>query len=743
MKTIFKFVLSLTFIFSLILSSTNSVNAAGWNLAGSNSFTGGVGVSMPITDLQVTDGDGSPVPVKLFVSSGTLAMSTTTGLTFTGPTTGSTLYFTGTLANVNNALATLTYTRGSAGSDTLEVSLVNPGEVFFADNGHLYKFITGNINALNARTNASNQTAYGATGYLATITSQAENDFVAARLQGDGWIGGSDEAVEGEWRWVTGPEAGTLFWTGASGGSPAPGQYANWSMNEPNDWLNGSPGEDCIQFYISTTKWNDLHCTNNNLAGYVVEFGAPGDMPVVTAKNIGITTLNAPVVSTLTPADNSTNRTVDTNLTLVFSSSVFVDSGNITIKKTLDNSTVETISVTDPTVSGNGTNTIMINPTLDLEESTSYYILIDNTAFKNISDVYYAGISNTTTWNFTTGDFTPPIITSISSLKANGSYKEGEVISIDIIFSEAVTSIGNVTVTLETGDVDRICTFTVTNSTTGTCDYTVEDGDTSSDLNATISGTIADQSGNAMVIFTPTSSLSFLKDIIIDTTPPVLTQVSQIPNNLINVTSAIYYFTSTEEGYYSIDTCGNGVVTSINPGVSVTLYNLQNNLTYSCSFYITDEAGNISNNLEIGPFVISSPGSVSVAFLQMISNNLSAKNNTENKIIPNTNAVEKTSNTISEEKPNSSISLFLINMKQGSRISDVRRLQEFLANQGEEIYPEKRITGYFGPLTHQAVIRFQEKYQDEVLSYLNTTKGTGWVYEKTRAKINQMLLNNI
>ncbi|MFA7285894.1 MAG: Ig-like domain-containing protein [Candidatus Paceibacterota bacterium] len=741
MKTFFKFALSLTFIFSLILSSSNSANAAGWNLAGSNSFTGGVGVAMPITDLQVTDGDGSNVPVKLFVSSGTLAMSTTTGLTFTGPSTGSTLYFTGTLANVNNALATLTYTRGSAGSDTLEVSLVNPGEVFFADNGHLYEYISSLTTWEQARDQAALLTRYGATGYLTTITSQNENDFVAARLLNAGWMGASDSAQEDRWIWATGPETGTYFWQGLSNGTVQ--TYANWGTGEPNN----SGNEDCGQFLAgSSGKWNDLPCSGFTLPGYVVEFGSSGNMPSVTSKNISITTLNAPVVSTLTPTDNATNRTVDTNLTLVFSSSVFVDSGNITIKKTIDDSTVEAIDVTGPNVSGSGTNTIVVNPTDDLEESTSYYILIGNTAFKNISDVYYAGISGITTWNFTTGDFTPPVVSSVSSSVDNNSYKEGEVIDIDVTFSEAVTSTGNVTVTLETGDVDRTCTFAITNSTTGTCNYTVQAGDNSEDLSATISGVIRDQATNLMVDFSPVSGLASLKNIVIDTTAPVLVQSAQVQNNLVNVTSATYSFTASETGEYTIESCGHGSSTTVNTGVSVNLYNLQNNKTYSCVFYLTDLAGNVSNNLQIGPFSISSPGSVSVAFLQMISNNLNAKNNTVNNIVLNTNTVKEIptpNNIISETKSENSIPLFLINMKQGSRISDVRRLQEFLANQGGDIYPEKRITGYFGPLTHNAVVRFQEKYQDQVLSYLGTTKGTGWVYEKTRAKINEMLLNNI
>jgi len=71
--------------------------------------------------------------------------------------------------------------------------------------------------------------------------------------------------------------------------------------------------------------------------------------------------------------------------------------------------------------------------------------------------------------------------------------------------------------------------------------------------------------------------------------------------------------------------------------------------------------------------------------------------------------------------------------------SEVRCLQEFLKSQGPEIYPESLVTGYFGPLTKAAVIKFQEKYKDEILTPLGLEKGTGYVGQMTRAKINELL----
>ena len=70
---------------------------------------------------------------------------------------------------------------------------------------------------------------------------------------------------------------------------------------------------------------------------------------------------------------------------------------------------------------------------------------------------------------------------------------------------------------------------------------------------------------------------------------------------------------------------------------------------------------------------------------------------------------------------------------------EVYCLQEFLKNQGPDVYPEGLVTGNFLSLTRAAVIRFQEKYSFEILAPLGFEKGTGFVGPATRAKLNQLL----
>ncbi|MCF6223250.1 MAG: hypothetical protein L3J34_05930 [Flavobacteriaceae bacterium] len=101
-----------------------------------------------------------------------------------------------------------------------------------------------------------NQDLFGLKGYLATISSQDESKLTGEQSAGAGWIGGSDAATEGEWKWVTGPENGTIFWNGLSGGSTP--NFAFWNTGEPNQ----AGDEDYAHITDPSVgilgSWNDL-----------------------------------------------------------------------------------------------------------------------------------------------------------------------------------------------------------------------------------------------------------------------------------------------------------------------------------------------------------------------------------------------------------------------------------------------------------------------------------------------------
>ena len=69
----------------------------------------------------------------------------------------------------------------------------------------------------------------------------------------------------------------------------------------------------------------------------------------------------------------------------------------------------------------------------------------------------------------------------------------------------------------------------------------------------------------------------------------------------------------------------------------------------------------------------------------------------------------------------------------------VKCLQEFLAGQGTQIYPQGSVSGNFSTYTRDAVARFQEKYAAEILTPLGLVSGTGYVGSSTRKTINQLM----
>lgn len=71
------------------------------------------------------------------------------------------------------------------------------------------------------------------------------------------------------------------------------------------------------------------------------------------------------------------------------------------------------------------------------------------------------------------------------------------------------------------------------------------------------------------------------------------------------------------------------------------------------------------------------------------------------------------------------------NLRLGVKSNDVVALQKILINEGlwESGY---NATGYFGPVTKKAVIKFQEKYSNYILEPLNLKNGTGFVGPFTR-----------
>ena len=76
-------------------------------------------------------------------------------------------------------------------------------------------------------------------------------------------------------------------------------------------------------------------------------------------------------------------------------------------------------------------------------------------------------------------------------------------------------------------------------------------------------------------------------------------------------------------------------------------------------------------------------------------------------------------------------------LQVGSSNAEVKKLQECLAADSD-IYPSGTISGTFGQETKAAVIKFQEKYKEDILIPNNLTAGTGKVAGSTIKKLNEV-----
>ena len=157
---------------------------------------------------------------------------------------------------------------------------------FFASlTEHVYKFFYTAMSWTAAKSFCEQDSYLGVPGYLATITSADEQSEISRKLTTTAWIGATDSANWGNWRWVSGPEgnmsgpAGTPFWNGASmynGGSTLENTFAAWNRFQPNN-LRGD-GND-FAYLVNSADYQSAYWAvaqnSQTLGGYLCEYGAP------------------------------------------------------------------------------------------------------------------------------------------------------------------------------------------------------------------------------------------------------------------------------------------------------------------------------------------------------------------------------------------------------------------------------------------------------------------------------------
>jgi hypothetical protein len=239
---------------------------------------------------------------------------------------------------------------------------------------------------------------------------------------------------------------------------------------------------------------------------------------------------SAPTLGLRSPADNATGFAANANLVATFSKLIQAGTGNITIRRSSDNSIVESFNAASSaqlTISG---AQLTINPTNNLLVGTEYYVQIDAGAVQDLTASPYAGIvdPDTTSWSFTT-DGTGPILTNRVPL--DDAFEVATVSNLVAVFDEPIlTGTGNITLRKTVGD-SVVESFNVASSGQLTIAGTQLTINPSADLEIGTeyyvqidAGAIQDVSGNRYPgIVTPdTTSWSFTTD----DTAPTLTGLS-------------------------------------------------------------------------------------------------------------------------------------------------------------------------------------------------------------------------
>lgn len=218
-----------------------------------------------------------------------------------------------------------------------------------------------------------------------------------------------------------------------------------------------------------------------------------------------------------------------------------------------------------------------------------------------------------------------PVVTTVQTTNANGTYKTGDVINVTVTFDQAVTvntSGGSPSLLMETGATDQPALYVSGSGTnTITFAYTVQAGDASADLDYASTGAlvlngafIQNSSGYNAVTTLPTpgsaNSLSAQHAIAIDGIAPAVTGITRFDATPTNAASVSYTVTFSENvtnvaaadfSVITVNGTATAVVTSVNQvnaaTYTITIGSLSGTgilrLAVNSSTNITDIPGNV------------------------------------------------------------------------------------------------------------------------------------------------------
>ena len=126
--------------------------------------------------------------------------------------------------------------------------------------------------------------------------------------------------------------------------------------------------------------------------------------------------VTAPAVISFSPTDDATDVAVDGSLTITFDEDVQPVSGGVASVKYSAGTTVASVALSGSGATFSG-NTLTLDFSIDLPYDANLYVAIPAGGIEDLAGNDFAGITNNTTWNFSTEsapDVTGPTVTSFS-----------------------------------------------------------------------------------------------------------------------------------------------------------------------------------------------------------------------------------------------------------------------------------------------------------------------------------------
>ena len=294
--------------------------------------------------------------------------------------------------------------------------------------GHYYSVSTDALSWASSRSNAENLSYRGLKGYLATVTSAEENAFLVQLNQSSPvstnhlWLGGSDASLEGTWKWISGPEANTVFFL-AGDNAVAADKYKNWNSDlQPNVW---SPNEDYLVFYSS--HHTDPYGTSGSWTDSP-EYTAVGSTAESGVRQFFVEYGGLPATYTITASATSVNEGSSVTFT--------IDTTNVEWGKTVSY-TLTGISQSDLS-SGSLTGTATVNQNgVDGRATVTVNLAGDQST--EVAEMLYLTVGTTTSVPVTVLDTSLPSAVRTVWLQKSIA---GNQLVVDVIVNQGVSAYG-------------------------------------------------------------------------------------------------------------------------------------------------------------------------------------------------------------------------------------------------------------------------------------------------------------